>query len=91
LLYQTPAEKFADVLRQSVEPDAGRHVTLSSSGSSPWQLTNRQGAPSMMIDFNIQIPALSSTYQIDVTMDDPTGLRRLSKRTRAVKLKRRSA
>jgi hypothetical protein len=51
-----------------------RYITLSSSGSSQWQLTNWQGMPPMMIGFGIRVSALSSTYQLDVTLDDPTGV-----------------
>jgi hypothetical protein len=33
-----------------------------------------KGMPSMMIGFGIRVSALPSTHQIDVTMDDPTGV-----------------
>ncbi|WP_316159805.1 hypothetical protein [Bradyrhizobium sp. SZCCHNRI20481] len=49
-----------------------RYVTVSSSGSSPWQSTNWQGQPPIQIGFGIRVTSLSSTYQIDVTIDDPT-------------------
>jgi hypothetical protein len=47
-------------------------VTLSSSGSSQWKLTNWQGDPPMQIGFQITAASLSSTYQIDVTLQDPS-------------------
>lgn len=49
-----------------------RYVTVSSSGSSPWQPTNWDGRSPMHIGFGILTSALSSRYEIDVTMDDPT-------------------
>lgn len=51
-----------------------RYVTLSSSGVSPWQLTNWQGDPPMMLGFGIAVASLSSQYSLQVTMDDPTNV-----------------
>lgn len=51
-----------------------RYVSVSSSGSSPWQLTNWHSKPPMMLGFGIRVASLSSQYQIDVTMDDPTNV-----------------
>ena len=48
-----------------------RYVTISSSGSSPWQLVNWHTTP-INIGFGVRTSALSSTWQIDVTLDDPT-------------------
>jgi hypothetical protein len=48
------------------------YVTLSSSGSSPWKITNWQGAPPMQIGFAVTASNLSSNWQIDVTLADPT-------------------
>lgn len=49
-----------------------RYITVTSSGSSPWQLTNWHGFPPMQLGFGIRVASLSSQYQIDVTLDDPT-------------------
>lgn len=48
------------------------YVTQTSSGSSPWKLVNWDGYPPMQIGFGIRVASLSSQYQIDVTMDDPS-------------------
>src|SRR4051794_8618343 len=48
-----------------------RYVTLSSSGVSPWQLTNWHGFAPMQLGFGIRVASLSSQYAIDVTLDDP--------------------
>ena len=48
------------------------YVTLSSSGSSPWKLTNWQGNPPQQIGFAVTVASLSSQWQIDVTLADPT-------------------
>ncbi|MBR1298552.1 hypothetical protein [Bradyrhizobium sp. AUGA SZCCT0042] len=48
------------------------YVTLSSSGSSPWRLTNWHGNPPMSIGFAVTVASLSSTWQLDVMMVDPT-------------------
>jgi hypothetical protein len=47
-------------------------VTLTSSGSSPWKLTNWHGYPPMMVGFQITAASLSSQVQIDVTLQDPS-------------------
>jgi hypothetical protein len=49
------------------------YVSVTSSGSSPWKLTNWHVTAPMNIGFGVRTSALSSTWQIDVTMDDPTG------------------
>jgi len=49
-----------------------RYVTVSSSGSSPWQLVNWHAVP-INIGFASRAASLSSQYQIDITLDDPTG------------------
>lgn len=49
-----------------------RYVTLSSSGSSPWQLLNWHGTLPFSVGLATRVASLSSQYQIDVTMDDPT-------------------
>lgn len=49
-----------------------RYVTLTSSGISPWQLTNWQGNPPMQIGFAITVASLSSQYLVEVTLADPT-------------------
>ena len=48
------------------------YITLSSSGFSPWKLTNLAGPCAQQIGFGIRVTSLSSQYQIDVTTDDPT-------------------
>lgn len=48
-----------------------RYLTLSSSGSSPWQLVGWYATP-INIGFALRTASLSSTWQIDVTMDDVT-------------------
>lgn len=50
-----------------------RYVTVTSSGSSPWQLVNWHVTP-INISFATRVAALSSQYQIDITLDDPTGV-----------------
>jgi hypothetical protein len=48
-----------------------RYVTQSSSGSSPWQIVGWYSTP-INIGFAVRVASLSSTWQIDVTMDDPS-------------------
>jgi hypothetical protein len=48
------------------------YVTQSSSGSSPWKVVNWHVTP-INIGFGVRTSALSSTWQIDITMDDPSG------------------
>lgn len=50
-----------------------RYVTVSSSGSSPWQLVNWHATP-INVGFSVRVATLSSQWQLDVTMDDPTGV-----------------
>lgn len=50
-----------------------RYITQTSSGSSPWQITNWHGFPPMQLGFGISVAGLSSRYQIDCTLDDVTG------------------
>jgi len=50
------------------------YLTLSSSGSSPWKLTNWHSSPPMQIGFAVTVASLSSTWQIDVRFDDPTSV-----------------
>jgi hypothetical protein len=47
------------------------YVTVTSSGSSPWKLVNWHTTP-INIGFASKVASLSSQYQIDITMDDPT-------------------
>lgn len=49
------------------------YVTVSSSGSSPWRLVNWHADP-LNLGIAIRTAALSSTWQLDVTMDDPTNV-----------------
>jgi hypothetical protein len=49
------------------------YITLSSSGSSPWQLSNWDGAPPMQFGFQINSTG-GSNFQIDATLEDPTGV-----------------
>lgn len=49
------------------------YVTVTSSGSSPWKLTNWHATNPMQIGFGVRTSGLTSNWQIDVTMDDPTG------------------
>ena len=51
-----------------------RYVTVSSSGSSPWQITNWDGAPPFQISFAGRANGLSSNWQLDVTLDDPSNV-----------------
>lgn len=48
------------------------YVTQTSSGSSPWKLTNWHSDGVMNIGFGVRTSGLTSTWQVDVTMDDPT-------------------
>lgn len=48
------------------------YVTQTSSGSSPWKLTNWHSDGLMNIGFGVRTSGLTSNWQIDVTMDDPT-------------------
>lgn len=48
------------------------YVTQTSSGSSPWKLVNWHVTP-INIGFAVRTTGLTSNWQIDVTMDDPTG------------------
>jgi hypothetical protein len=50
------------------------YITLSSSGSTPWKLTNWHSGPSMQIGFAITVAGLSSTWQLDVMLADPTSV-----------------
>ncbi|WP_316234231.1 hypothetical protein [Bradyrhizobium sp. SZCCHNR1098] len=47
-------------------------VTLSSSGSSPWKLTNWWSVPPQQIGFQATLSGLNGTCQIDVTLQDPS-------------------
>ena len=51
-------------------------VTQSSSGSSPWKLTNWHGTTPMQVGFSVAVSGFSSTangtYQIDVALFDPS-------------------
>jgi hypothetical protein len=49
-------------------------VTLSSSGSSPWKLTNWYNTPPMEIGFALTGSGLTGTAQIDVTLQDPSSV-----------------
>lgn len=49
-----------------------RYITLSASGSSPWQPVNWHTTP-INIGLATRVSALSSQAQIDVTLDDPFG------------------
>lgn len=48
------------------------YITQTSSGSSPWKLVNWHVTP-INIGFGVKTSGLTSNWQIDVTMDDPTG------------------
>src|SRR5262249_8081610 len=50
-----------------------RYVTVTSSGSSPWQTTNWHITP-FKITFSGRASGLRSNWQLDVTMDDPSGV-----------------
>lgn len=47
------------------------YVTVTSSGSSPWKLTNWQ-IGTFNIAFGVRTSGLTSNWQIDMTVDDPT-------------------
>jgi hypothetical protein len=49
------------------------YLTLSSSGSSPWKLTNWHCTGPMNIGVSV-VGNSTSTRQIDYTVDDPTGV-----------------
>lgn len=49
------------------------YVTVSSSGSSPWRLVNWHVTP-INLGFATRVSGLSSQYQIDITLDDPSGV-----------------
>lgn len=48
------------------------YITQNSSGSSPWKLMNWHGASPMNIGVSV-VGNSTSTWQIDYTVDDPTG------------------
>lgn len=48
------------------------YITLASSGSSPWKLTNWHCTGPMNIGVSV-VGNSTSTWQIDYTVDDPTG------------------
>jgi hypothetical protein len=48
------------------------NITLTSSGSSPWKLTNWHCTGPMNIGVAVACNS-TSTWQIDYTVDDPTG------------------
>lgn len=48
------------------------YVTVTSSGSSPWKSVSYFAVP-INIGIAVRAASLSSTWQIDVTMDDPFG------------------
>jgi len=48
------------------------YITQSSSGSSPWKLTNWHCTGLMNIGVSV-VGNSTSTWQIDYTVDDPTG------------------
>lgn len=48
------------------------YLTLSSTGSSPWKLTNWQCTGPMNIGVSV-VGNSTSTWQIDYTVDDPSG------------------
>lgn len=48
------------------------YVTVTSSGSSPWQSVGWNVSP-INIGFGVRTNGLSSNWQIDITMDDPFG------------------
>lgn len=50
-----------------------RYLTLSSSGSTSWQVVNYQGDSPMMIGFAVTAASLSSLWQLDVTLADQSG------------------
>lgn len=50
------------------------YVTVTPSGSSPWKLTNWHATGLMNIGFGVKTSGLTSTWQVDVTMDDPTNV-----------------
>jgi hypothetical protein len=47
-------------------------VTQSSSGSTPWKLTNWWNDPPQQIGFQVTATGLSSNWQIDCTLSDPS-------------------
>src|ERR1700761_8612864 len=49
-----------------------RYLTLASSGSSPWQLTNWQIAP-QQISFTV-LSTGGSSWSVDVCYEDPSGV-----------------
>jgi hypothetical protein len=48
------------------------YITQSSSGSSPWKLTNWHCTGQMNIGVSV-VSNSTSTWQIDYTVDDPSG------------------
>lgn len=51
-----------------------RSVTLTSSGSTPWQIPNWNGLAPFNIAVTLQATTISSFYQLDWTLGDPTGV-----------------
>ena len=49
------------------------YITQSSSGSSPWKLTNWHCTGPMNIGVSVVGNGSTSTWQIDYTVDDPSG------------------
>lgn len=49
------------------------YVTVTSTGSSPWKLTNWH-AGTFNISFAARVASLSSQFQLDITFDDPTSV-----------------
>jgi hypothetical protein len=47
------------------------YVTVTSSGSSPWKLTNWHANP-VNLGIGVRTSGLTSNWQLDVTLDDPT-------------------
>jgi hypothetical protein len=55
-----------------MQPIYVTQTSTGSTGSSPWKLTNWHSDGLMNIGFGVRTSALSSNWQIDITMDDPT-------------------
>lgn len=49
------------------------YLTLTSSGSSPWQITNWQVIGPQQFGFQVNSTG-GSNFQIDGTLEDPTGV-----------------
>lgn len=51
-----------------------RYLTLTSSGSTPWQTMSWNSDTPSMIGFAVTVASFTATWQIDVTLADQGGI-----------------